>query len=135
MKPLKTGSVQSRCALEDATQSGKLDAWLKKIDTDIDAGRTKPLDEIINARLIIGSRTARCGKTCVISRVKLIGCGRQNPGPGSLHWKPLVPGLWSVRVGLRYRALARVRGNTAYWFWIGTHNQFDKIMKRFISGA
>jgi hypothetical protein len=48
MKPLKTGSVQSRCALEDATQSGKLDAWLKKVDTDIDAGRTKPLDEIIN---------------------------------------------------------------------------------------
>ena len=36
------------CALEDAAQSGKLDAWLKKIDADIDAGRTKPLDEIIN---------------------------------------------------------------------------------------
>jgi hypothetical protein len=35
-------------ALEDAAQSGKLDAWLKKIDADIDAGRTKPLDEIIN---------------------------------------------------------------------------------------
>jgi hypothetical protein len=35
-------------ALEDAAQSGKLDAWLKKIDADIDAGRTKPLDEVIN---------------------------------------------------------------------------------------
>jgi len=25
-------------ALEDAAQSGKLDAWLKKVDADIDAG-------------------------------------------------------------------------------------------------
>jgi len=58
-----------------------------------------------------------------------------NPSHGSLHWKPLAPGLWSVRVGLRYRALARVRGDTAYWFWIGTHNDFDKIIGRFISGG
>ena len=35
-------------ALKDAAQSGKLDAWLKKVDVDIDAGRTKPLDEVIN---------------------------------------------------------------------------------------
>jgi hypothetical protein len=35
-------------ALQDAAQSGKLDAWLKKVDADIDAGRTKPLDEVIN---------------------------------------------------------------------------------------
>jgi hypothetical protein len=38
------------------------------------------------------------------------------------------------RVGLRYRALARVRADTAYWFWIGTHNDFDKIIRRFVSG-
>ncbi len=60
---------------------------------------------------------------------------QDNPSHGSLHWKPLAPGLWSVRVGLRYRALARVRGDTAYWFWIGTHNDFDKIIRRFISGG
>ena len=35
-------------ALKDAAQSGKLDTWLKKVDADIDAGRTKPLDEVIN---------------------------------------------------------------------------------------
>ena len=33
------------------------------------------------------------------------------------------------------RALAWVRGGTAYWFWIGTHNDFDKIIRRFISGG
>jgi hypothetical protein len=35
-------------ALETAAQSGKLDRWLNKVDADIDAGRVKPLDEIIN---------------------------------------------------------------------------------------
>jgi hypothetical protein len=58
---------------------------------------------------------------------------RDNPGHPSLHWKPLAPGLWSVRVGLRYRALARVRGDIAYWFWIGSHSEFDNIIARFIS--
>ena len=58
---------------------------------------------------------------------------QENPGHRSLHWKQLAPGLWSVRVGLQYRALARVRGDTAYRFWIGSHNQFDNIIARFIS--
>jgi len=35
-------------ALETAAQSGELDEWLNKVDADIDAGRVKPLDEIIN---------------------------------------------------------------------------------------
>ena len=58
---------------------------------------------------------------------------QENPAHPSLHWKQLAPGLWSIRVGLQYRALARVRDNTAYWFWIGSHNEFDKIIARFIS--
>jgi hypothetical protein len=35
-------------AVESAAQSGKLKKWLDKVDADIDAGRVKPLDEIIN---------------------------------------------------------------------------------------
>ena len=35
-------------ALENAAQAGKLDGWLEKVDAEIDAGRVKPLDEIIN---------------------------------------------------------------------------------------
>ena len=34
--------------LEKAAQSGKLDGWLEKVDADVDAGRVKPLDEVIN---------------------------------------------------------------------------------------
>lgn len=55
---------------------------------------------------------------------------RTNPSHPSLHWKLLAPGLRSVRIGLKYRALARIRGDTAYWFWIGTHNEFDNIVRR-----
>jgi hypothetical protein len=35
-------------ALDHAAQSGKFDSWLKKVDADIDAGRMKPLNEVID---------------------------------------------------------------------------------------
>jgi hypothetical protein len=35
-------------ALDQAAQSGKFDPWLKKVDADIDAGRVKPLNDVID---------------------------------------------------------------------------------------
>jgi hypothetical protein len=35
-------------ALDQAAQSGKFDSWLKRVDADIDAGRVKPLNEVID---------------------------------------------------------------------------------------
>jgi hypothetical protein len=35
----------------------------------------------------------------------------------------------SVRVGPDYRALALARGDEAVWFWIGTHADYDDIIK------
>jgi len=35
-------------AAEEAARSGKLEAWLRRVDADIDAGRVKPLDEVVN---------------------------------------------------------------------------------------
>ena len=35
-------------ALDQAAQSGKFDPWLKKVDADIDAGRVKPLNQVID---------------------------------------------------------------------------------------
>ena len=35
-------------ALHQAAQSGKFDPWLRKVDADIDAGRVKPLNEVID---------------------------------------------------------------------------------------
>lgn len=37
--------------------------------------------------------------------------------------------LWSVRVGLRYRALAKERAEGLVWFWIGPHAEYDKFVR------
>jgi hypothetical protein len=36
---------------------------------------------------------------------------------------------YSVRVGLHYRALAERLPDTWLWFWIGTHAEYDKLLK------
>ena len=36
--------------------------------------------------------------------------------------------FWSVRVGLRYRALAKERPEGLVWFWIGSHGAYDKLV-------
>jgi len=35
--------------------------------------------------------------------------------------------VWSVRINDQYRAVGRRNGDTIIWFWIGTHNEFDKM--------
>ncbi len=38
--------------------------------------------------------------------------------------------LWSVRVGDSYRALGVEKSEGIVWFWIGTHEEYDKILKK-----
>ena len=52
----------------------------------------------------------------------------QDPGHPSLHFKKVLPGLWSARVDDNYRALARRRESLFVWFWIGPHAEYDKIL-------
>jgi hypothetical protein len=54
---------------------------------------------------------------------------RQNPRHPSLHFKQVKPGIWSVRVNDGYRALARLRQNELAWFWIGSHREYDKLIR------
>jgi hypothetical protein len=51
-----------------------------------------------------------------------------NPHHPSLHLKE-VGSYWSVRVSRGYRALARRRGNDLFWFWIGPHDEYERILK------
>ena len=55
---------------------------------------------------------------------------RNNPHHPSLQFKRIhrLPGVWSVRVNDHYRALGRERNGELYWFWIGTHNEYDKLV-------
>jgi hypothetical protein len=36
---------------------------------------------------------------------------------------------WSVRVGLHYRALAAEKDGDLIWFWIGSHAEYDTLIK------
>lgn len=36
--------------------------------------------------------------------------------------------LASVRIGLHYRALGLMRQGDVYWFWIGTHAEYDHLV-------
>ena len=38
--------------------------------------------------------------------------------------------IYSVRVGIGYRALGLREGDHVYWFWIGSHSQYDDFLKR-----
>jgi hypothetical protein len=52
---------------------------------------------------------------------------KRNPRHPSLHFKQ-VGQFWSVRIGLRYRALAVSVTDGVVWFWIGTHNDYDRLI-------
>jgi len=45
----------------------------------------------------------------------------------SLHLKK-VSRFWSVRVGLHYRAVAVEVPEGLLWFWIGNHEDYNKLM-------
>ena len=48
----------------------------------------------------------------------------------SLQFKELLKDVWSVRINRNYRAPGRRRGNLIVWFWIGTHAEYDQLLKR-----
>jgi len=53
---------------------------------------------------------------------------KTNPHHPSLQFKK-VGRFWSVRVGLRYRALAVEADGDLVWFWIGSHADYDAIIR------
>ena len=36
--------------------------------------------------------------------------------------------VYSVRVGIGWRALGLLQGNTVVWFWIGSHTQYNRLL-------
>ena len=54
---------------------------------------------------------------------------KQDPKHPSLHFKRLKGDMWSIRVGRSYRALAIEGNNRFQWYWIGTHGEYDRLVK------
>lgn len=53
---------------------------------------------------------------------------KENPRHPSLRLKK-VGIFWSVRVGISYRALGKVREEGIVWTWIGSHADYDSMVK------
>jgi len=51
----------------------------------------------------------------------------RNPSHPSLHLKQ-VGGFWSARVTEAYRVLALRQENAFYWFWIGSHDEYERLI-------
>ena len=54
---------------------------------------------------------------------------RTNPLHPSLHFKK-VGEFWSVRAGINHRALAIDDGEDFIWVWIGTHSEYERMIKK-----
>jgi len=53
-----------------------------------------------------------------------------NPNHPSLRFKKIHDNLYSVRVGLKYRALGVMENSDLIiWVWIGSHADYDKLVK------
>jgi hypothetical protein len=54
---------------------------------------------------------------------------KADPRHPSLHFKR-VGRFWSARVGAAYRAVAVESGSELVWFWIGTHAEYNEVIKK-----
>jgi hypothetical protein len=54
---------------------------------------------------------------------------QRNPHHGSLRFKKAGK-VWSVRVGRGHRALGLLKGDTMQWFWIGSHDEYERSLKK-----
>jgi hypothetical protein len=56
---------------------------------------------------------------------------RRDPRHRSLHFRRLQGSTdrFSIRVGEHYRALGKRTGDTMTWVWIGTHTEYDRLVR------
>ena len=61
---------------------------------------------------------------------------REDPHHASLRFKKIhaTRPIFSVRVGLAYRALGVREGDDMIWFWVGSHADYDQLVSRLQHG-
>jgi hypothetical protein len=54
-----------------------------------------------------------------------------NPAHPSLRFKKVHANLpvYSARIDRRHRAVGILNGDTVVWFWIGSHNDYEELLK------
>jgi len=56
---------------------------------------------------------------------------KENPRHGSLQFKRIgskKSSMYSARIGDHYRAIGKLVGDTVYWDWIGTHEEYNRLI-------
>ena len=56
----------------------------------------------------------------------------ENSNHPSLHFKKVSPNepVWSVRINRSYRALGLREEGHVEWFWIGNHDEYERMLSR-----
>jgi hypothetical protein len=65
--------------------------------------------------------------------IKLAACKqyrlwKDNARHPSLQFKKVGP-FWSARITEDYRALALLENDNYHWFWIGTHKEYERLIR------
>ena len=57
----------------------------------------------------------------------------ENPHHPSLRFKSIHQSrpIYSVRIGLNYRAVGVREADEIIWYWIGSHADYDKLIQQF----
>jgi mRNA-degrading endonuclease RelE of RelBE toxin-antitoxin system len=57
---------------------------------------------------------------------------QEDPYHSSLQFKRVSQNqpIYSARVSLNYRVLGLLESDHIYWYWIGTHDEYDELLKR-----
>ncbi len=56
---------------------------------------------------------------------------KNQPTLKSLAFKKIKADLWSVRAGSGYRALATFEDGCYLWFWLGSHDEYERLLRKF----
>jgi hypothetical protein len=70
-------------------------------------------------------RKAAC--TRAEARARKYALWARDPHHPSLHFEERRNGICVVRIGDHYRALGLREGNVIAWFWIGTHEEYNRF--------
>ncbi len=57
---------------------------------------------------------------------------KENPHHPSLEFKELKHNshIYSIRIGIGWRAIGIIENETIIWFWISSHSDYDKLLNK-----
>ena len=70
-------------------------------------------------------------KKIQVKAKKVYKIWKENPEYPSLWFKKVhsTKPIYSVRIDLDYRAIGIMTGDTVVWFWIGSHSDYNRLLK------